>query len=865
MSWLYNTLAKTPIFSNLNHLGRGKHYLNEAREARDQKNLISSFSAYDKAIKNLEKAYNNHSTYSDIEEILTQTRKEFEEIKKELYLFERNHPPNREPECDNFIGNKFFQNNYCIPEKNLSLDEDKDPRNTQQLACELHRRNLSNEQKKELCKLALEIIERFAKRESTTLELVHEVMALAHLPEEERELYKNLVNIFIKKIKNSDLFFPSLLEGLSHIIRQANPNHREADDLVGILEVLNEKFKNLRAQDQNRQIEMLRILGGLFDAMADCKVQDLEYETLYKPLYDTLKELKSNSNHELAYHAKYACQALICIPTNKSPWKEFLQFVQGIAKLAVAVRNIDPGKLPDAFKELSEGLESIKNVIETLVDLVKEIQSAKEASDDIKQIINWEIQHEWYRALRFTDLFIQSQKFASLEQFIYKIPCRKDDKFLWGLCERLGRIVADSELNIDIRKGAINFLNNIRLNKDHWGYHPELDKWNKWILEPTELKISASSFPTILLGEILVDKHVRLTQLNDLKESRKEMPDQLNELKNQFFSDVDNEFEEAMELYVKPQGTWKVSIIKRSDGSEEMTSEDVEGDVEEVVYRFFKSKDELNSNDKEALEVAINKLSNSKDVTSIIDAVNSCFAIENKLTLEDESILKQVANQFLDLKVNKASKLQEIITNKFLHSSMNKELLTEVINNVLKENPIILEDEDIKFLEREANKYSNLNDKSNFESAVNKFLAFKAEKKLKITINGIVASKCKMVLLILGVGGTGKSTFGRYLARRLWQEYGQFNTLQSPIPLFIPLARLKEGMFNSNEDFIELYLKEKCKLSSDKINALRERKFIIILDGYDEIVERESKCYIKNQFNKWKNAKIIISCRPEYL
>ncbi|CAG8811479.1 22979_t:CDS:1, partial [Racocetra persica] len=74
-----------------------------------------------------------------------------------------------------------------------------------------------------------------------------------------------------------------------------------------------------------------------------------------------------------------------------------------------------------------------------------------------------------------------------------------------------------------------------------------------------------------------------------------------------------------------------------------------------------------------------------------------------------------------------------------------------------------------------------------------------------------------------------------------------------------------EQFFNSDEDFIELYLKEKCKLSSNKIDALRERKFIIILDGYYEIIERERHCYIQNKFCEWKNAKIIISCRTEYL
>ncbi|CAG8776816.1 5401_t:CDS:2, partial [Cetraspora pellucida] len=267
-----------------------------------------------------------------------------------------------------------------------------------------------------------------------------------------------------------------------------------------------------------------------------------------------------------------------------------------------------------------------------LVDLVKEIQSAKEGVNDIKQSFSWEIQQKWYWALRFTDLFIQSYKFASLEQFIYKIPCRQDDKFLWGLCERLKRLATDSKLDTDICKGGMEFLNNVCQNKDLWRAHPEL---NEWIFEHIELKTlpksaqtSASSFPTTLLGDVLLlDKYVRPNQQNDLKKGRGGLVAQLSGLKDQFLSDLDDEFEESLEL---------------------------------------------------------------------------------------------------------------------------------------------------------------------FESGVNKFLAFKAKKILETTVNRVVASKCRRVLLILSIAGT---------------------------------ARPKNGMFNNDEDFIELYLKEKCKLTSDKINVLRERKF----------------------------------------
>ncbi|CAG8485033.1 7413_t:CDS:2 [Cetraspora pellucida] len=869
----YKTFAKIPITQNLSHFGKGIKYLNEAHDQKNR-NLECSALLYKEAVNNLKIANKHHPASGEIKKTLAQACREYDEILTELSLSKKDNSQNNEyDDAQRFIENKFFQKNHYVPEKHIPLGEDDVPINTQQLAYEIHRKDISDEQKMKLCILVQKTIDKFAKMDIPTLALIHEVMVLSNLPDAEEELYRHLVNNFLNKINQFGFLFPSLLEGLSHIIRQANPKHLKPNDLVCILNVLNVKFKNLHTQDKDQLIEMTRTLGWLFDVMADCEVRDLQYENLYKPLYDTFKNLNSDNNQELAYLAGYACQALNCIPSDESPWKAFQRrggkVLLGITKLAGAIKNIDPGKLPDVFKDLSEGFEGIINVAVDLVNLVKEIQSVKEGVGDIKQSFSWETQRKWYWALRFTDLFIQSFKFASLEQFIYKIPCRQDDKFLWGLCERLKRLAADSKLDNDIRKGAIEFLNNVCQNKEFWGVHPKL---NEWILEHVELKTlpkyvqtSVSFFQNTLLNDVLCEQtlndFLRPTQQNDLRKSRGELLIQLNGLKDQFFSDLDNEFEEALGLYVKPQGTWKVSIIKSSNFEKKMVSENREGDVEVVVNRFLESKDKLTSKNKEALEIAANKLSNSKDIISIIKTVNSFLTSENLLTFEDEKILEKVVNQFLDLKVNKALELQEIIANEFLHFSKNKELLMKAINNVLKKNPIIIEDDDVKLLEIEANKFSNLNDKSIFKSTVNKFLAFKANKILEIAVNEIVASKCKRVLLILGMGGVGKSTFGRYLARRLWEEYDQL----SPIPLFIPLARLKLGMFNRDEDFIELYLKERCKLSTNHINALRERKFVFILDGYDEIVERERNCYIKNKFCQWKNAKVIISCRPEYL
>ncbi len=119
----------------------------------------------------------------------------------------------------------------------------------------------------------------------------------------------------------------------------------------------------------------------------------------------------------------------------------------------------------------------------------------------------------------------------------------------------------------------------------------------------------------------------------------------------------------------------------------------------------------------------------------------------------------------------------------------------------------------------------------------------------------------KKVLLLLGEAGSGKSTFNRYLARRLWEEYKKTeHSKDRPIPLFIPLSTLKDP----SENLISEYLTEQG-LSKAQIEVLRKaKKFIFILDGYDEIAQRSRAFYTNNKLEKWQ-AKVIISSRPEYL
>ncbi|KAF0491300.1 NACHT domain-containing protein [Gigaspora margarita] len=344
--------------------------------------------------------------------------------------------------------------------------------------------------------------------------------------------------------------------------------------------------------------------------MADCKVKDLRREELYNPLYNALEKLSSDSNLELAYQAKYAYQALICIRHDESPWKTFQKRCTDILQ-----------GLPEAFEHFDKGFEGIEieKAIKGAIVLVKEIH---DGTDSIKQGLSFGIRRKkWYWALRYTDLFIQIHQFKALERFVYNVQCfqENDFDFLWGLCERLEQLALDPELNVDIHKNVVDFLDYI-LNKicqdndkNDWQYHLEqLDR----VKNLRELA-SPSSFSIKLLSKARYINHLQLIQRDELK---------------------------------KATGKPERPVIKLLDNEKKMVFEDEDCNVEVVVNGFLKSKDKLTPDDKKILEKAIYEFLNSRDKVSLLKTVNSFFAPENQLALKDEKILDIAANQSLALK-----------------------------------------------------------------------------------------------------------------------------------------------------------------------------------------------------------------------
>ncbi|KAG0211469.1 WD_REPEATS_REGION domain-containing protein, partial [Mortierella sp. GBA43] len=116
----------------------------------------------------------------------------------------------------------------------------------------------------------------------------------------------------------------------------------------------------------------------------------------------------------------------------------------------------------------------------------------------------------------------------------------------------------------------------------------------------------------------------------------------------------------------------------------------------------------------------------------------------------------------------------------------------------------------------------------------------------------------RMVFLLLGDSGSGKSMFCRTLERYLWSTYER---MESPIPLHVDLSTIAQP----NKDLISSCLR-RLGFMDDQIQGLKTyRKFILICDEYDQLLRFEN-LYTSNKLNQpggWY-AKMVVCCRTEH-
>ncbi|MGD0465818.1 MAG: pentapeptide repeat-containing protein [Gammaproteobacteria bacterium] len=118
----------------------------------------------------------------------------------------------------------------------------------------------------------------------------------------------------------------------------------------------------------------------------------------------------------------------------------------------------------------------------------------------------------------------------------------------------------------------------------------------------------------------------------------------------------------------------------------------------------------------------------------------------------------------------------------------------------------------------------------------------------------------KEVWILEGNSGSGKSLFGRYLEKMLWENYHD----GALIPIFISLPRL--GDLNKVTDLIEKALISKGIPNKTILELKRKKKFLFILDAYSAIPNKLPliKKYQFNELRQWR-GKIIVLSRTNYM
>lgn len=128
-------------------------------------------------------------------------------------------------------------------------------------------------------------------------------------------------------------------------------------------------------------------------------------------------------------------------------------------------------------------------------------------------------------------------------------------------------------------------------------------------------------------------------------------------------------------------------------------------------------------------------------------------------------------------------------------------------------------------------------------------------------ISGLKAVERHSKLMVLGKPGAGKTTFLKYLAIQCINR----NFQENRIPFFIPLKQFAET-HNQPEiyEFIVQHLNNLAITDTQVIQILKFGKFLILLDGLDEVKEKDSSNIISkiNKFSEqYSTNQFVMTCR----
>ncbi|KAG0354683.1 hypothetical protein BGX24_006864, partial [Mortierella sp. AD032] len=291
--------------------------------------------------------------------------------------------------------------------------------------------------------------------------------------------FRALLEQFIVTTQNSNLLNLHTLDGLAKLVQGANEGYLEADDLVRILTVLNARLQVTHAQTDGYIYQLMWSVSRVLDAMADCKVEGLDRETLHERLSGYINELKGSTDPHMVYLAAYAFQALECVPDNESPWQATRRrtgdVMQGLFSLVKAVKGLDVNSFLEGIGQIGGGLDGVAKAFQTIQDVYDNITalvaSGQGLLEALQDGLSFDHKSSWYSALRGLDRVLQDGELPKFRTIVFEAPCRRSLAFQWGVCQRLGDLAANPAWDPESCEDALEFLAEIYQNDAEWGNH----------------------------------------------------------------------------------------------------------------------------------------------------------------------------------------------------------------------------------------------------------------------------------------------------------------------------------------------------------------------------------------------------------
>jgi len=348
----------------------------------------------------------------------------------------------------------------------------------------------NNEEEQERLKiLATEVVRAYMRDELKDSKVVAEVLYLA--PILENKAFRDLLREFTNEMDKSRLLNITQLQGLAQLIQDAKPGQLTADDLNEILKLLSKRLQETHIQSSASIYQLVLAVSYVLDAMADANVEGIDRLTVHEPLTNYLENLKGSTDSYLVYQAAYAYQALLCVRDNETTWQAAKRrtgkVIQGVSGLVSAVRGLDLNKFLEGLGNIKEGLKGAVKVVEIVATAYDKVtmltQSGQDLMASLKEGLSFTRQRAWYSALRGADIVIRDRELAKFRKLVCEAPCRLEQAFQWGVCQRLGEIAANRVWDADTRRDAIDFLGEIYRNDAMWGQFVSIKQWILNILD----------------------------------------------------------------------------------------------------------------------------------------------------------------------------------------------------------------------------------------------------------------------------------------------------------------------------------------------------------------------------------------------